>query len=367
MGETQAIERQSLACRCLSELGWLAAGFMMPCASLTFYRRAARRRVIGAIFFFFLFALVTTKLSTIKVGVALFPIYRDIRQAFESGEFPEITIRNGVATVEADQPFVVYDDEGTIIVLDTTGVYEELDRSRYRQGLLLTRTSLHVMNNDGRYQVIPLRDLQDMFNADPMVIDADSATGFWVSLSAVLTVLAFVFIGIWNMLVRLVYVTMLGLVIWGIAALIRRGTSFAPVLVTGLYATIPAVYAHYLLGLLDLRFIFLYTILFLPMWAIALVVALAGSDFGFIGGERPLRGWRTLIGVPVLLVFALDAVIEFPKRALVIWPLALLTFVVLMVVGLMTARKPRQPEMLEGPEVPGEPEPPDQLEAPESV
>jgi len=323
--------------------------------------------VIGAVLFFFLFALVITGLSTVKIGIALFPIYRDIRQAFESGEFPEITIRNGVATIDAEQPFVLFNEEGTIIVLDTSGTYQELDPLRYRQGLLLTRTALHLLNDDGRYQVIPLCDLQELLGADPMVINADLATRFWIGFSVIATVLAFVFIAIWNTLVRFMYLAMLALVIWGLIVLFRPGTGFGPVLITGLYAVIPAMYVHYLLGLLRIRFIFLQTILLLPVWAVALVAALAGRDNEIFGGERSLRGWRTLIGIPLVFTLALDVVFELPRRAFITWPVALLTFVVLVVVGLLTARRPRQSDTPGELEAVDSPEVLDQPEMPESV
>jgi hypothetical protein len=61
MNEVQPNTRpQSQALGCLSELSWLGAGFVMPCASLTFYRRVTRRRVIWAVLFFTLFSLMST-------------------------------------------------------------------------------------------------------------------------------------------------------------------------------------------------------------------------------------------------------------------------------------------------------------------
>jgi hypothetical protein len=346
MNEMASANRQSLAQGCLAEMEWLGVGFVMPCASLAFYRHAARRRVIRAVIFFLLFALVITSLSTINVGVTLFPLQRDIRQAFERGEIPQITIRDGIATVDAEQPFVLVDDDRMIVVLDTTGTYTRIDRSRYNQGFLLTRTTLHMLDDDGDYQEIPLETLHEMFGVNPIVINANTTANIWLGFSAISTVAAFVFIAIWHMLVRFVYVTMIGLAIWGIVALFRRNTGFAPVLIAGLYATVPAMYAHYLLGLLGIHFIFLYTFLLLGAWAIGIGATLARPSEGFIGGERPLRGWRALLGVPMLLLFAVDLAVTLPDeafglpvRALVIWAAALFTFVMLLTAGLWTARK----------------------------
>ena len=337
MSESQGEKRQSRMPGCLNELVWLGAAFVLPCASLTFYRRAARRRVISAVLFFLLFSLVITVLTTARVAIVLFPVVNDIRQAFDTGEFPEITIQDGIATVNAEQPLVLVDEQRMAIILDTTGTYQRLDRSRYDQGLLLTRTELHLLNNDGRYQEIQLRDLHEAFAVDPIVVNARTVSTFWVGFSATSTIFAFLGIAVWNLLVRFAYVTMLALPIWGIVALFRRNAGFGPILIAGLYAIAPAVYAHYLLGLIGLRFVFLQTLIFLPMWAVALLAAFVEPGSGFLGGERPLRAWRVLIGVPLLLIIAVNVLISWPKMAYVAWPLAILTFIALVVVGLLTA------------------------------
>lgn len=344
MNEMQsAAKPQSPVSGCLNELGWLGAGFVMPCASLMLYRRAARRRVIWAALFFLLFSLVLTTLTTINIGTAMFSARKDIQQVFDTGEMPEITIRDGVATTDAEQPLVLLDEERTIIMIDTDSTYRQIDRSRYDRGILLTSHSLHLLDNNGRYQEMRLRDLNEAFG-NPIIINADSVNRFWIGFSAIATVLVFFALVVWNTLVRFMYVTMLALVIWGAISLFRRDTGFGLVLNTGLYAIVPAVYAHYLLGRLGVQFITLQTMLLLPVWAIALVAALAEPGSGFLRDERPLRSWRALIGMPMLLVFALDVVLAWPKGKFVVWPVALLTFVVLLAVGVWTAMRREEHE-----------------------
>ena len=349
--EMQAVQERSPAGGCLAELGWLGAGFVLPCASLTFYRRAARCRVVAAVAFFALFTLLITGLQTLSVGRALLSARRDIRELFESGKFPEIVIRDGVARVNAEQPLVLLDDGDSIFVIDSTGTYRRLDRSTHSQGFLLTRTSLHVMSDDGKYQEIPLEAFHGLLGANPIVVNADSASRFWAGFTAIATPVAFLGLAIWHVLIRFVYLAMLGLVIWGVVSLLRPNTGFGPVLITGLYALVPAMYAHYLLGRLGVGFITLQTLLLLPLWGIALAAALAAPGRSILGRERSLRGWRALFGVPLLLVFALDVVFAPRWGVAIAWLVAWLTFVSLAAVGLWSAWRETRPEPAESPQV----------------
>lgn len=124
----------------------------------------------------------------------------DIEQAFAGGEFPEIVIENGLATVRARQPLILMEGDGSIVILDTTGAYSSIDTSRYFQGFLLTRNSLHVYS-DGDYQAVSLGDLNSAFG-NPIVISRDTALGFWRSFTSIFSVVAFIGIGLWNIVIR---------------------------------------------------------------------------------------------------------------------------------------------------------------------
>ncbi len=317
----------------LHELGWLGMGFVLPCASLTFYRQAARRKVIWAVVFFVIFSLVLTGVATIDLASTMgsLPV-DDIRDAFESGQMPTITIQDGLARVDGAQTRVLFDGEGMFIAIDMTGTYRQLDRTRYSQGILLTPSELHIMNNTGRYQVIPLSELQQALNANPIVIDADTVTRAWQAFAALFTIVAIVGLAIWNVPVRFVYVAVLALVAWGFVVLMRPGTGYGPVLATGLYAVVPALYLDYLLGRLGISFCFLQTLILLAIWAVAL--------WGMMDEvERPLRGWRALAGIPFLLVLVVDFCLHPSFGAALVWAVALVTMAVLVGVGLWTRRQ----------------------------
>mgnify|MGYP005840636261 CR=1 FL=1 len=322
---------------CLSGLGWLGAGFVLPCVSPTFYYRVARRGAFSAIVFLFLFTSAITGLLTARAVRGLVGASAQIQDAFESGAFPEITIVRGVAVVRAEQPVVLFDGQGMLIAIDTTGVYTQIDKAEYEQGLLLTRRELHVLSSDGQYQKLPLSALHELFSTDPIVIDQASVLSVWGTVSAVVAGVVFCIFGVWHGLVRFLYLLGLALLVWGVVALVRPDPGYRPVFVTGVYAVVPAVYLNYLVSRLGVGFVGLGTLLLLPMWALALVAAVAERKGGLLRGERRARLWRALIGLPFLVTMGLDVIFSWPDGAILVWGLAVVTFLVLQAVGLWTA------------------------------
>lgn len=339
---------------CLSELGWLAAGWVLSCFSPTFYYRAARRRVGSAILFFVVFGLAITGLQTLGLVRGLVQAGLEIRRAFEAGDFPEITISGGEAEVSGPQPRVLLDDPDVLVVLDTTGQYTEIDRGRYASGFLLTRTTLSFLNQQGQYQEISLSDLQQALDTDPIVLNGETATTYWTVFAAIVSLAGLVFLAVWNTVVRLAYLALIALVLWGVAALIRPGTGFGPVLATGLYALVPAEYARFLLSEVRFGFLGLFTLLLLPLWAAALAAALiprtpapaSNSAADYFRAEHPLRFWRALIALPLLTDFALEIIFDW-KLWYVTWALAFLTLIALAAISLWPLlAKPNAPAQM---------------------
>ena len=320
---------------CFGELGWFASGSVLPLASLTFFRKASQRRVGLAILFFFSFTLIITLLSTIGLGISMGVVTEDIRQAFEDGTFPEIIIRDGVAEVDAPQPIILFDgDTGsntTFVAIDTTGEIKRIDRYNYSQGILLTLSDLHLYN-EGQYQVLSLDDLNTAFEKDPIVINTETVTNAWKIFSIGFVLIASIFIFLWYSIVRLMILALYALVLWGLVSLIRPNTKFDPIIISGLYAIVPAIYLTYLFGRIGISFPGLQTIFLLPFWIAALLASL--SDAKFFSTERPLRLWTALIGLPMLIVFCIDKLSEFPSPygPAILWGIAILTM--LTIVGL---------------------------------
>ncbi len=313
----------------LSELGWLSSGVVLPMGSLWFYRKASQRSVGLAILFFFAFTVMITILSTITIGVSMAGAVRNIRDAYQQGKIPEITIARGVAQVSGPQPAILLDDQtsrGAIFVaVDTTGQISSIDGLRYTQGFLLTRTELHMLNPNQGYQRLPLSQLNQLFSRDPLVINEESVSSAWVTFSAIMTVVIFIGLVLWNSVVRLMIIAMLALIFWGIASLFRLKIGFGPFIITGLYAVVPAIYLSHLFSRSQASFPGLQTILLILFWAVGLVAALSQDKFFAV--ERSPRLWTALIGLPMLVWFIIDdfAQLPSPGAQIALWAVTLLT------------------------------------------
>ena len=330
---------------CLGELGWFASGSILPLFSLYFYRKASERKVGLALLFFLAFTLGVSILSTVGLGLSMAGVTQEIRQAFDDGAFPEITIADGVAQVDAPTPLILFDEDTgsqiTFVAIDTTGKIREIDRYQYSQGILLTRAELHVLNN-ARYEVLPLHELNRMFEKDPIIINAETVTNTWITFSIGFSIIAFIFIFLWEAIARLMILALYALVLWGIVSLIRPNTKFDVIIISALYAIIPAIYLTYLCSRIGLRFPGLQTLILLPFWIAAMVAAL--SEAHFFSEERPLRLWTALIGLPMLVLLCIDRLLELPSPygPASLWGLTMLTALLLVGVRLFFRYKDRK-------------------------
>ncbi len=249
-----------------SELAWLGSGFFQPLYSLQFYRAAVQKSLIDAILFFAVFGTLLTIISAVNLSRSLSSAAEGIEQAFASGEFPEITIANGLATVRARQPLILLEGEGSIVIIDTSGTYQTIDTSRYFQGFLLTRNSLHVYA-DGDYQVVQLADLNSAFG-NPILINRETALDLWSSFTSIFSVAAFIGIGLWNLVIRMMWLAFLAVLVWGGLSAFNLRSDYGSVLTVGIYALVPAVYLSFLLGLIGIGFCGVQTGLLLVIWVV---------------------------------------------------------------------------------------------------
>lgn len=332
---------------CLSEIGWFFSGAILPMGSVSFYLKATQKNVGSAILFFFFFTSMIACLLTVNFGISMFSVSSEIQKAYENGSIPEIVIANGAAEVDGQQPIILLDGtseqgETIIVALDTTGKINTIDEARYDQGFLLTRTELHILNR-GEYQKVPLSEINAAFEQDPLVIDADTVTQAWGILSVIIIVLALIFLGLWHFVFRLMIITMFALIIWGIASIIRPNTGFGPVIISGLYAIVPAIYISHLFSRANFTFPGLQTFFFIIFWAIGLIASL--TNHPLLSAERPLRLWTALIGAPMLILFIVDLIktIPAPYGVILLWLAAILTLITLAGVRLFFRYQDSQP------------------------
>lgn len=310
------------------------AGPVLSICSPSFYRHAVKRSAFAALAFLVTFGLVVAVVRTAAATREFGEARAAIDEAFAAGDIPEVTIEDGVATVHASQPFVVVDDGRNLVVLDTTGQYRgtELITGDYESGMILTRDAIYSLDDQGRLTDASLAEIDQIypfkieFNATFLRRFVDLAQGF---------VLLGLFL--WHGMIAPLYIALLALIVWGVATLFKRSVNFSAVLITGFFAAVPALYAEYLLRRIDVGFLLMYTLMLLVFWTVALVAAVGTRREGdLLRGMRSLRAWRSFIGVPMLIVFALEIMFDWARGDLIAWGVAVVTVVALVAVGYFT-------------------------------
>jgi hypothetical protein len=251
----------------LDRLYWLLKGFIYPIWSRPFYREAATKPMGAALVFLLAFAVFQSLVSTATTAFNLNQFETEIQDAYQSGEIPDITIENGIATVSGTGKYS-FENNRQIIAVDTTGSMQEIDTNLYSEGFLLTRDEFHLVNEDG-YQVLPLIEINQTFG-NPVVLDADSITELW---SKIATVINFIVLGggfLWFSLGRFIYLVILGLLVWAVVSISNQGFEFNRILISGIYANVPTSYLVFLLRKLGISFFGLRGIILFVIWGVAL-------------------------------------------------------------------------------------------------
>lgn len=330
------VDKKAGGSGCLEQIGWFLSGAVLPMGSLTYYRKAGRKSVGSAIAFFLVFTLIISSLLTISFGVKMYSIRDGIQNAYANGEIPAITISHGVADVDGEQPFILFNGtdsngQSMLVAADTTGKIKEIDTDRFDQGFLLTRTELHVLNAQNGYQVLPLSELHTMLEKDPILINAETISRLWGVTAVVIVILSFIFIALWHMVIRLMIISMIALILWGIVSLLKPNTGFGPIIIAGLYAIIPAIYISRLFTRSGVGLPGLQTLFLLGFWIIGLVANFMDVK---INDDRPLRLWTSLIGLPMLVLFVVDIFWQLPSPGglVALWIITLFTGLVLAAV-----------------------------------
>ncbi len=300
-----------------SEGSWLLAGAVLPCFDAGFYMQAGRRRACHAIYFIILFGALVGTLAALGMLIEMLAVQDQIRAAYAEGTIPAITIHNGIATAKGPMPAVILDQGRTALIVDTSGKIKQLDPSRYDSGFLLTRTYLQMISSSGRNQILPLSELNDGLKIDPIVIDGESVTRLWGQFSFGFGVLYWVGAVIWDAFVRLGYLALLALAVCGILRLSQPHAAYAPVFIVGAYAFAPAQYLSYLLGLVDVHFFLMQTIVWVAIWAAALFLAYRKSKQG--DTESPFWTWKTWLGLGLVGLMAANVVFSWEFGSTLLW------------------------------------------------
>ena len=257
------------------KLVWLFKGFLFPIWNRPYYREAADKPMGAALVFLLVFAVLQSLVSTVSVAFNLSQFGREIEAAYLSGEIPDITIQNGIATVSGTGKYIV-ESNRQLIAVDTTGSIREIDTNLYSEGLLLTRNEIHIVNEDG-YQVLPLSDINTTFG-NPITMNADSMTGLWSKIAMIINIIVLGGGYLFFSLGRFIYLALLGLIVWAVVLINNKGFDFGKVLITGIYANVPTTYLMFILRKLEISFFGLRGVILFIIWGIAIAYILKGDQ-----------------------------------------------------------------------------------------
>jgi hypothetical protein len=255
----------------LDKLTWLFKGFVYPIWNRPYYRDAANKSLGTALVFLLIFAILQSLVTTYSVAANLNQFGEEIEAAFASGEIPDITISNGIASVSGKGKYT-FESNRQLVAVDVTGSMLEIDTTQYSEGILLTRDEFHVVNEDG-YQVLSLSDLNQSFG-NPIVINADSLTNLWSKIVVVLNLIVAGGGFLFYSLGRFFYLALLGLLVWGVVSINKQGFDFGKILITGIYANVPTTYLIFLLDKVGISFFGLRGVILFVFWGIALAFIL---------------------------------------------------------------------------------------------
>lgn len=259
----------------LQHIVWLLKGFIYPIWSRPYYKEASHKPMGTALVFLLVFAILQSMLTTGSVALSLNQFGSEIEDAYLTGEIPDIIIQNGKASVSGSGRYII-ENNRQIIAVDITGAMREINTDQYSEGFLLTRDEFHLVNEDG-YQVLPLSDLNMTFG-NPIVLNADSLTGFWAGFSVIINTIVFVGGFLFFSLGRFVYLVLLGLMVWGVISISHKGFDFARILITGIYANVPTTYLMLILRQLGISFFGLRGVILFVIWGIALAYLLKSDQ-----------------------------------------------------------------------------------------
>jgi hypothetical protein len=306
--EINPIQQQSEKNTIKDSLAWFGASFILPFYNRKFYIKAVTKPFFNSVLFFF---VLMTFITTLGIGESLYGFAgfnEALDQAYTSGQIPEIIIDRGHASVDGQQPMIFEDSPPTFIAIDTSGQITEIDRTRYNQAVLLTETELHILD-DYEYQIMPLRDLNQLFDQDTILINQEIVSRWFNIIFGVVGVLIVVFVWAWNTIIKFMYLVGIGLVLWGIFSFFYKNVTFNSVVITGIYAYLPAMVFNYSLSLLKVQFIFDLTLILLIIWVFRLRRTLITERDNLPSREIMLQ--PALIGIPIALFICLNLIFSW--------------------------------------------------------
>lgn len=242
-------------------------GFISPCFSLKYYRDVTKKPFIFSVGFFAVFGLFIAAWTIASITLGMGSLTDEIRAAYEQDKIPTIIIEDGIAKVDGPQP-LVYIEDRQFFGIDTQGTITEIDTQRYNQGLLLTRSEVHSLNENG-YQKTRLSDLNALFGS-PIVVNQENVLRWTRGILSFTFLLMFFGIFFGYTLFWFMVIVLFGLVMWGIVSINRKDVGFGQVMAVGLFAFVPVTYLDYAINKTGVQFCGIQMLLLVIIWGLVL-------------------------------------------------------------------------------------------------
>jgi hypothetical protein len=341
------------------QLAWFGAGFVLPFYSLDFYLAAVRKPLRRALLFFVALMTLISALTTTRLSLIFDQLREQTIAAVQSDTFPEIIIKEGIATVTGETPFVLSANNGYFIAVDTGGELTDSELIRENRGILLAETELR-MYNSGRYERVPLQDYNTRLNIETIKIDGPVLEQFFTLFSVTYLFVSGIGIWFWNVPLWLLFLVITTYFLWSPIGQVIKEVTFRSVLIIGIYAHLPAFIINYVLHLFEVQIVFSYTILLMVFWIGAIYLVLRELAVLAIKAQKEKRSspdtpdpaltsprlWPAVLGLPLIVFMIFNAVNNWEFA-----PLYILGGLALTITGLLLIDSIQYPQVKEKPEL----------------
>ncbi len=238
-------------------------------------------------------ALATAFYRTVHLYSNVYSGLGELAKGYEEN-LPPLSIQDGVATVEGEQPAIYpkpdsvekgADPHRFVVIYDTTGNTAKIP-AKYRGGILVTSDTLILKNNEYSTREIPISELHQL--TGDIVLDGEfieRSKGKWAGILAAAGAFFLLIAAVISKLIHALLLGLVGLTMAGFRGGLTYGASFK----LALFALTPAVLLEIALGLVGqkLPFLIYFGAAVVYLWLGVRNAAGAGS------GGRPGEGEKT--------------------------------------------------------------------------
>lgn len=242
-------------------------------ADFTFYREVKGSPVSRAMKYLLGILLVITVLLSIRITA---DIHKGLGIAADwvGKNLPVITITDGIASIDRQEPFKL-EEGGYVLIIDVTGVTTNIDS--YEKGILLIKDKVIYKEGPAKTETYSLAGVKSL------KIDADFMKALQKSMPLILSPFILVGVYIYFIIAKLLQVLIFSLVSLLVSSITRCELSYPQIFSIGIFALTPSMVigaAIPLIGVTVPAFGILYSGIYVIMLIMAIMNCREGSSIG---------------------------------------------------------------------------------------